>query len=192
MNRCLVALAVVCAVGATACGGANAASATDTTASKAGVRATDFTTRDLDGKTVRLSDYLGKNVVLLNFSATWCQPCLAEIPHLRNLYATYKPKGLVLMTISEDGPETTGELVAWAKRNQMTFPVLYDEDSSIASIYHPKKTPPLNVLIDKSGSIIWTHEGYNQGDEKELEAHVAKALEGAAAPAAPAAPPVSK
>jgi peroxiredoxin len=156
--------------GQTAASGSGATSAT-------AARARDFSTRDTAGNTVRLSDYLGKNVVLINFSATWCQPCLAEIPHLRKINDAYKAKGLVLMTISMDGPETVAEVPAWAKRNQMSFPVLYDEDSTIASIYNPKKSPPLNVLIDKTGSVVWQHEGYNPGDEKELEERVSKALQ---------------
>jgi peroxiredoxin len=167
-----LAIGMACA----GCGETSAAGPGSTTAASS-ARARDFSTRDTAGNTVRLSDYLGKQVVLLNFSATWCQPCLAEIPHLRKIHESYKAKGLVLWTISMDGPETVAEVPAWAKRNQMPFPVLYDEDSSIASIYNPKKSPPLNILIDKTGNVVWTHEGYNPGDEKELEERVSKALQ---------------
>src|SRR5262245_17624566 len=71
-----------------------------------GARATDFTLRDVDGRTVHLSDYLGKNVVLVNFWATWCAPCAGELPHLERLYETYKAKGFVVLSISMDGPES--------------------------------------------------------------------------------------
>jgi peroxiredoxin len=67
---------------------------------------------------------------------------------------------------------------AFAKRNSLTFPVLLDEDSRIASLYNPKKAEPLTVLIDKSGKIVKVREGYNPGDEKLLEAEVEKLLAG--------------
>ncbi|MFO0669263.1 MAG: hypothetical protein U0235_06475 [Polyangiaceae bacterium] len=77
-----------------------------------------------------------------------------------------------------DGPETVAEVPAFAKRNGMTFPVVLDEDSSIASLYNPKKSAPLSVLIDKSGKVVKVHEGYNSGDEVALEKHLRDLLDG--------------
>ncbi len=74
-------------------------------AGAAGGTATNFTIRDLDGKHVRLSDY-GKNVVLMNFWATWCKGCTGELRHLEKLYQKYKVKGFVVLAISMDGPES--------------------------------------------------------------------------------------
>ena len=143
----------------------------------AGGRATDFTTRDIEGKTVHLSDYLGKQAVLLDFCATWCQPCLAELGHLRRLYAKEKTRGFVVLAIAMDSSDSVAEVPAWAKRNNLDFPVLLDEDSHIAGVYNPKKSAPLTVLIDKKGDIVYVHDGYNPGDEVGLEQHVAKVLD---------------
>jgi peroxiredoxin len=148
--------------------------------------ASDFSARDVEGKTLRLSDYLGKKAVLLDFWSTFCEPCLAEMPHLRKLYDEQKDKGFVVIAVAMDGPETVAEVPAFAKRNGMTFPVVLDEDSHVVQIYNPKKTAPLSVLIDKKGNIFRVREGYNPGDEKLVEADVATVLE---APAAPAASP---
>lgn len=171
----------------TACGGggadgpgAKSASASSTTQASS-TQATDFTGRDVDGKTVRLSDYLGKQVVLLDFWSTYCEPCKAEMPHLRRIYDAHKAKGFVVMAISMDGPETIAEVPAFARRNGMTFPVVLDEDSTIASLYNPKKSAPLSVLIDKSGKVVRVHEGYNAGDEDVLEKHLRELLDGATA-----------
>lgn len=174
-----IALAAVCAFFGAGCGGASdgsgAKSATSTTTATS---AQDFSGRDIDGKTVRLSDYLGKQVVLLDFWSTYCEPCKAEIPHLRRMYDAHKAKGFVVMGIAMDGPETVAEVPAFAKRNGMTFPVVLDEDSTIASIYNPKKSAPLTVLINKQGQIVRVHEGYNSGDEETLEKHVRELLDG--------------
>ena len=140
-------------------------------------RASDFTARDIEGKTVHLSDYLGKQAVLLDFCATWCQPCLAELGHLRRLYEKEKPRGLMVLAIAMDSSDTVAEVPAWARRNNLVFPVLLDEDSHIAGVYNPKKSAPLTVLIDKKGDIVYVHDGYNPGDELGLEQHVAKVLD---------------
>src|SRR4051812_18502834 len=82
-----------CAAG-TAGGGATARSSPGS--------APDFTLRDLAGRDVRLSDYQGKNVVLLDFWATWCVPCEAALPHIEELYQRYKDNGLVVLGIAMD------------------------------------------------------------------------------------------
>jgi peroxiredoxin len=178
-GRALVAFAV--AAGAAACAPATAPQA-KTGDSPAAGRATDFTTRDIEGKIVRLSDYLGKQVVILDFCATWCQPCVEEIAHLEQLYEKEKSRGLVVLAISMDSPDTIAEVPAWAHRHGMTFPVLLDEDSHIASIYNPKKSAPLTVLVDRRGEIVYVHDGYNPGDEVALKEHATKALDQGAAP----------
>ena len=176
----LVPAAVLLATGA--CGSSlapssgGAAGAEGDSSQKAGTVATDFSARDVEGKTVRLSDYLGKQAILINFWATWCQPCLAEMSHLRKMYESNKAKGFVVLAVSMDGPDTVAEVPSFAKRNGMTFPVLLDEDSHVASIYNPKKAAPLSVLIDKNGKVVNVHEGYNPGDEEVLAKEVAAVL----------------
>lgn len=170
-----------------ACGGGAGGPAGKTSAKSASVggRAADFTARDINGKTVRLSDYLGKQTVLLHFCATWCTPCLAELSHLNKIYDKHKAEGFVVLAIAMDSSDSVAEVPSWARRNNIVFPVLLDEDSQIASIYNPKKSAPLTVLIDKTASIVHVHDGYNPGDEVDLEKHVASALAAVDTGAAP-------
>ncbi|MGH7437943.1 MAG: peroxiredoxin family protein [Polyangiaceae bacterium] len=172
-----VALLFLAACGADAGAGAGAqAPSASSGSSGTGTLAPDFTARDVDGKTVRLSDHLGKHVVLLDFWATFCEPCKAEFPHLADLYARDKDKGLLVLGVAMDGPESSAEVPAFVKRHGVTFPVVLDDDSRIASLYDPKKSMPLSVLIGRDGRISVVREGYNPGDEKLVEADVAKAL----------------
>lgn len=116
--------------------------------------------------------------MLLNFCATWCEPCVAEFPHLRKLYEANRAKGFLILGIAMDGPDTVANVPAFVKRNQINFPMLLDEDSHVAAIYNPKKSAPLSVLIDKHGRIAAIRDGYNPGDEEYLAKEVAKVLDG--------------
>jgi peroxiredoxin len=149
--------------------------------SAAGTMAPDFTGQDASGATFRLSDHLGKQVVLLDFWATFCEPCKAEFPHLRAMYDQDRGKGLLVVGVAMDGPETTADVPAFVSRFGLDFPVVVDADSRIASLYNPKKSMPLSVLIDRSGHIAVVREGYNTGDEKLVAADVDRALGGQAA-----------
>ena len=180
----LVGAVVLGCAGGSAAGGPAASGSGgpggSSTSVTAGAVATDFAARDLEGKTVKLTDYLGKQAILIDFWATYCEPCLAEMPSLRKVYEKHKAQGFVVLAVSVDGPETIADVPSFAKRNTMTFPVLLDEDSRITSIYNPKKSAPLSVLIDKAGKIVRIHEGYNPGDDAETETAVAKVLDQAA------------
>ena len=160
-----------------ASGGPGAGGAGTTGAAvKAGTRAQDFTTRDMNGNTVRLSDYLGKKTILLNFWSTYCEPCLAEFPHLRKMQDDKKDKGLAILAVAMDGPETVAQVKPFALRNNLNFPVLMDEDSAICALYNPKKSGPLTILIDKTGSVSQMRGGYNPGDEVGLAVEIDKLL----------------
>jgi len=140
-----------------------------------GAAASDFTLKDIDGRSVRLSDYAGQ-VVLLDFWATWCVPCEAEIPHLEELYEQNKSRGFVVLGISMDGPETIANVVGFARRLNLNFPMLLDEETRVTGIYNPKRTAPLSILIDRAGRIVRVRQGYSAGDENLVAADVQSAL----------------
>jgi peroxiredoxin len=178
---------IVCGGLGVGCGGAaHDAQTPAQSSSTAGTNAPDFTASAVDGKTFHLSDHLGKSVVLLDFWSTFCEPCKAEFPHLQALYNEDKSKGLLVVGVAMDGPETIADVHAFVKRFELDFPVVTDDDSRIASLYDPKKSMPLSVLIGRSGKIIVVREGYNPGEEKLVAADVEREL---AAPATPAPSP---
>jgi peroxiredoxin len=146
------------------------------TASSAGQQRNDFALRDTSGRTVRLSDYLGRNVVLINFWATWCTPCSAELPHLNRMYEQHKAEGLVVLGIAMDGPETVANVGAVARRYNLNFPVLLDDETRVVGVYNPKRTAPFSVLIGRDSHIAKTREGYVPGDEVAIESDILSLL----------------
>src|SRR5262245_59608075 len=98
----LVALASFCLLTAS-CGGATGPGSSTGSAAAKGPSAPDFSLPTLDGKTVRLSDHFGQKVVLIDFWSTTCDPCMAEMPHLVELYKKHKDQGFVVLAISRDG-----------------------------------------------------------------------------------------
>jgi len=131
---------------------------------------TDFTLNDIEGNSVSLSQYAGKGTpVILSFWATWCKPCVAEMPHLQKLY---EEKKAVVLAISLDGPETEADVAPFVKSKGFTFPVLLDSETRAASLYNPRRAAPFTVIIDKRGKITKRRDSFNPGDEVQLEADV--------------------
>ena len=139
----------------------------------------NFKAKTLQGKKVKLSTYKGK-VVAVAFWATWCKPCLQELPHLADFHRKYKDKGFELLIIATDGPETAAKVKSTVKREKYRLkdiPCIHDEDGSLAAKLNPRGTNPFTVYIDRQGRIAEAHEGYSPGDEKKTEKLIQKLLE---------------
>ncbi|HUB77750.1 MAG TPA: TlpA disulfide reductase family protein [Bryobacteraceae bacterium] len=127
--------------------------------------APDFALKDADGKTVHLSDYKGK-VVLLDFWATWCGPCRIEIPWFEEIERTRKDKGLEVLGVSMDdnGWEDVKPFLAQMKVN---YRVVIGDDTT-AQKYGGVDSLPTTFLIDKQGKIAAIHIGLD-GGRKDFE-----------------------
>lgn len=136
----------------------------------------DFVLKDVDGRSHALSDYLGKNVILMSFWATWCEPCKKEMEQLQTLYEAHSPDGLMILSISMDEPETQGDVRPFVKQRGFTYPVLLDTESQVTNQFNPRRAAPYSLIIDRSEKTSWTHEGYVPGDETKVEAAVLEAL----------------
>ena len=138
---------------------------------------TDFTLTDIEGNDVSLSQYVGKGAIVINFWATWCKPCAAEMPHLQRMYEARKDRGMVVLGISLDGPETEAEVAPFVRTKGYTFPILVDSETRVASLYNPRRAAPFTVIIDRHGKIVKRREGFNPGDEAQIEADVDAAMQ---------------
>lgn len=136
-------------------------------AGSASGNATNFTVRDLSGKYLRLSDY-NRQVVLISFWATWCKPCIFELRHLQGLYQKYKSRGLVVLAISMDGPESQANVKPMVQRYGFTFPVAIDRDTRVVKLYNPKHAAPFSVLVSR-GRVVRYRESFQLSDLPAIE-----------------------
>ncbi|WP_338751520.1 TlpA disulfide reductase family protein [Bacillus sp. FJAT-52991] len=112
-----------------------------------GEKAPDFTVKTIQGEEVSLSDYEGKKVIL-NFWATWCPPCKAEMPHMQKYYEKEAEKNnveilAVNLTKNDKGKETVADFV---KQYGLTFPILLDEEGTLGEQYQAFTIPTTYVL----------------------------------------------
>lgn len=117
---------------------------------KKGVDAPAFTLPGLDGSMVSLADYKGKTV-LLNIWATWCPPCVAEMPSMEKLYQELKNEDFEILAVSID---VTGsnEVAPFMKKHRLSFPALIDTQGTIKDLYQTTGVPE-SFIIDKDGII---------------------------------------
>ncbi len=110
----------------------------------------NFQLSDLGGRTLQLSDYRGK-VVVLNFWATWCAPCVQEMPSLNRLTETYAPKGVVVLAVSVDDDEQA--LRQFAAKHELKMTILRDPDRKISRSYQTFQYPETYIL-DRQGRLV--------------------------------------
>jgi cytochrome c biogenesis protein CcmG/thiol:disulfide interchange protein DsbE len=128
--------------------------------------APDFTLSDASGRTVTLSDFRGQ-VVLLNFWATWCIPCGAEIPSLMELQHAYRARGfqVVGVSVDEDGWKSVRPFI---ETRHVNYPVVIGNDA-LEHAYGGLESVPMTLIVDKSGRIAATHLGLCQKAEYEAD-----------------------
>ena len=142
-----------------------------------GVPAPDFTLPTLDGRTLKLSDFRGK-AVLLNFWATWCPPCKVEMPWFEDLQRQYGSDGLVVLGVAMD--DTDPKTIAkFASELGVNYPVLLGTDQ-VSDDYGNVQYLPTTFYIGRDGTIVDKMTGLL--DRKDIEAAVKKALSSSAHP----------
>lgn len=134
-------------------------------AAASGPAAPDFTLADAHGKKVSLSEFRGK-VVVLNFWATWCGPCEAEMPSLNNLYKEFKSKGLVVIAISVD--PTTATVLSFITEKKLAFPVLLDKNKEVYFDNYAVMGLPTTFIIDRNGVLVEKIMGEQEWDSSKM------------------------
>jgi peroxiredoxin len=116
-----------------------------------GIPAPDFTFPGLDGKNTSLSDYKGK-VVLVNIWATWCPPCVEEMPSMQKLYNEFNGKNFEILAVSIDAAGIDA-VAPFMKKHKLSFPALMDPNGTIKSMYRVTGIPE-SFIIDKQGILV--------------------------------------
>jgi peroxiredoxin len=136
----------------------------------------DFELDSTTGGSVRLSDLVGKHVILLDFWATYCDPCLTAMPHLQATYDKYREQGLVVLGISIDGPESVANVRSTVAKLGVEFPILLDDESRVVALYNPRTSAPYSVLIGRDGRILAQQEGFTTGNAALMESVIEAAV----------------
>ncbi|MFT9597039.1 peroxiredoxin family protein [Mesobacillus sp.] len=118
-----------------------------------GAEAPDFELNTLDGKTIKLSDYRGKKVIL-NFWATWCPPCKAEMPHMQNFYEEYNDQGIEILAVNLTNMDKgEDEVKKFVEEYGLTFTIPMDEEGYTGTTYQAF-TIPTSYILDENGVIL--------------------------------------
>jgi len=114
---------------------------------------------DMNGKPVSAASLKGK-IILIDFWATWCVPCMQEMPYLQKLYDQYKQHPDVVFMITNSGAKNTlADAQGWSGRKKYTFPVYYNTDPAVGDKFR-FNIIPASYLINKEGNIIFTNIGF--------------------------------
>jgi peroxiredoxin len=138
----------------------------------AGKPAPDFTLQSIDGQTFHLADLRGKAVVV-NFWATWCEPCKIEMPWFVELQKQYGPAGLQILGISADEGTSIDELEKFAKGMGVNYPVLLGKEK-VAQEYGGIQFLPVTVYVDRNGNVV--DKVFGLKGRAEIEDDIKKAL----------------
>ena len=135
----------------------------------------NLTLKKMNGKSVKLSEYLNKGPVLINFWATWCSPCKKEMVFLDQFERRYKDNGLSILSISIDSQKSLAHVRSYIRANNYTYDVFLDTNRQVFKKLNGNLMPT-NVLIDKDGKVLWRHYGYIPGDEINMDLKLRSAL----------------
>ena len=131
--------------------------APDTGSSNA-IAAPDFTVYDMQGNAVKLSDMKGKPVVV-NFWATWCNPCLSELGHFEDMYKKYGDSiNFMMVDMTDGGRETAEKVKSFVSQMGYTFPV-YLDTKQLAAYTYSVSSIPMTLFINEKGEIVYNYVG---------------------------------
>jgi peroxiredoxin len=144
---------------------------------KKGQPAPAFTLGALDGGRASLADH-GNKLVVLNFWATWCQPCALEMPSLEALWRRYRERGLVVVGVSVDRGSPRGLLEPYVRNLKLTFPILLDPDSKTSDGWRVTALPA-TFIVRPGGEVTGMAVGAREWNSAEMRALVERLLPGA-------------
>ena len=123
----------------------------------------------------KLADYKGK-VVVLDFYATWCEPCRAETPHLVNLQKQYGDKGLQVIGLNVGGDDDRAQVPAFAKEFGIEYPLAYPDDDLVDQLLSDNQNIPQSFVYDRNGKLIKRFIGFESSGAAQIERVIQQAL----------------
>lgn len=134
--------------------------------------APDFSLKTQQGHNLRLAEQRG-DIIVLNFWASWCGPCLQEMPKLNQLAEKYQDLGVQVWGVNVENDNAAAQ--AYLAKLPVNFPILFDSENVVSKAY-AVKAMPTTVIINKDGNVSAVHFGYQSGYEKKYENDIKKLL----------------
>jgi thiol-disulfide isomerase/thioredoxin len=135
-----------------------------------------FRLRDIDNQWKEYSDLKGDKLTVIDFWATWCQPCVKSIPLLNNMAVEYADEGVRFIGVSIDGTRNQSKIKPFMQSLGISYPIIRDVNSELMSELSVTAVPTL-LIYDAEGNQIYFHEGFRPGDEITIEKHISQYLE---------------
>lgn len=135
----------------------------------------DIVLKNIDGEEVNIQDFASNGkITIISFWATWCKPCIKELKNVNELLSDWEEEyDVELVAISVDDSRNVSKVKPMVSGLGWDFEVLLDPNGDVQRAMNVAN-PPVTFLIDQEGNIVYTHTGYVEGDELELEEHIAE------------------
>ena len=135
----------------------------------------DISLKDVNGVDKKIKNYgVNGKITIISFWATWCAPCKKELNNIAEVYDDWKKEyGLELVAVSIDNARNVAKVKPYVDGQNWSFEVLLDTNEEFKRAMNIQ-TVPFTVLVDKKGNIVYTHTGYVEGDEFNLEEEIQK------------------
>ena len=132
----------------------------------------------LDGSSAKLYDYLKDGPMIIDFWATWCEPCKKQMHHLNKFHQHFKDAGFKVLTVITDTPKSMGKVISYIRSKKFKFFVAVDPNGQVKKKLKAELMPT-TILVDTDGSVLYRHQGYYPGDEDKILKHITDYLDAA-------------
>lgn len=124
---------------------------------------------------VNFNSLKGQKLTVIDFWATWCKPCVAAIPKIEAIYQMYKDSGVHVIGINIDSPRNLSKIAPFTESQGITYPILLDTEQAVMHDLNVTSFPTL-LIVDSNNQVVYTHEGYQPGDEIEIKNQLSSLL----------------
>jgi len=135
-----------------------------------------FRLKDINNQWKEYDDLKGSSMTVIDFWATWCQPCVRSIPLLNDIAQEFADRGVRFIGVSIDGPRNQSKIAPFIQSMGVTYPVLRDLNSELMSDLGVTAVPTL-LIYGADGGQLYFHEGFRPGDEVLIRQHIEEHLE---------------
>ena len=134
-----------------------------------------FRLRDLDNHWKEYNELKGTRLTVVDFWATWCQPCVKSIPLLSDMAEELEDQGVRFIGVSIDGPRNQSKIKPFVHSMGVSYPIIRDVNSELMLELGVTAVPTL-MIYDAEGELLYFHEGFRPGDEETIREHIDKQL----------------